>query len=281
MVADWPLVRAVTGIPTHWDSHGSHAWLATDEKNTRVLGVALAVIREGQALIWLEVLPEFRRAGIGHKLWQQIDDRCTTEGVESLLIWKGMEDEVEGISFVSNRGFEKDYETVSFEVSIERYLRSFEAWSLRLGKRLKVPAGMKLYNGKEVDLLDVQQLLNPHFGLVVREQIGRMVANGLTLNDWVNTVRVGKELVAAVIGHVEGEVLVTDAYAIEPAYQNGWAALYARFYPVRDVSARRPELKVFRASAATKFPDTIKLAKRIGATITQGQWVYHQKRTQS
>lgn len=270
--SELPLVRAILQVPIHYDPDAQmHLYLAIDEMEQRPLGASLSIPYGEHIQVWVEVLPAFRRQGIGTCLFNQVEKDLVASKQE--LTHKGVSCSA-GDAFAQIQGFHRLRKIVSFEAKIDDYLKYFEKWVERFESRGVIPAEVRGYYGAEVDLVGVQQLVSPLFGSSIQEALSRMIAYGVSQRDWLYELRLGDQIIGAVVGHFDNKSVCGDAYVIEPSFRHGWAQMIFKHRAVSDALTRKPWLKTFRASAGTGFTDTLKWGRRINATFLSSQWLY-------
>jgi GNAT superfamily N-acetyltransferase len=271
-----PLARAILQLPLCRDDNAAqHVYLALDAEAGRVVGAAAARVVEEDAVVWLEVLPSYRRRGIAKKLWKCLDPALSRTVLQTA--WHGVSDEPSSV-FAKSLGFFPKHETICFEAGIDSYLNYFQQWTQRFEARGVIPPDLEECYGAEVDLVEAQSLLAPLFGITIQQNLSRMVAYGVTSRDWIYALRVQDQLIAAVVGYFDGPIVCGDAYAVAPAFRNGWAQMVFKYRVVADAVRRRPELRTFRGTAGTGFSNTMKWSQRIGARYLDRKWAYERRR---
>lgn len=103
-----------------------HDTFLVAEHAGRVVGYALGEVRSKKAvLISLAVLPEFRRQGIGSKLWQELRQRMQAKGVKVVRLHVRVSNEA-AIKFYERHGFKK------LRVERNYYANGEDAWLMQL-----------------------------------------------------------------------------------------------------------------------------------------------------
>ena len=275
------VVRTILQVPLTTDTSGLTAWLALRPGHGTVPtvgGAAAMQIHDGVGVVWLDVLPAFRRQGLGRQQWLRLSARARALGIEQLQTWRGISDAA-GHRFAAAVGLTPVSDAQLFDIPVDEAIAYFGLWHTRFRRRGSIPAGLVPWHDADLDWGAATRLLAPFFGTGVQHQLGRLVSHGLGPDDWAFAMTLDEALVGAAIGHYDGTVIWADAYAIAPAFRHGWAHMVFKYHWLTAKKARRPALERFRFFAGTQFSDTAKWARRMGARQVEAFVYYGTGRT--
>ena len=143
-----------------------------------------------------------------------------------------------------------------------------------LERRNSIPGSLQHHWYQDVPWGNLRRLLDSCFGFGIRQQVIRLIANGLQPNEWVYAVTHNQAFLGGAIGSFAEHIVRWDAYAVEPAYRRSWVHVALRYWVLREVQATRPEITTVQFEAGPDFSDTLKMAARIGATSLNCRRMY-------
>jgi N-acetylglutamate synthase-like GNAT family acetyltransferase len=270
------LLRTILQFPLTADNPTLTGWLAlgTDTANqTQIMGAVALEGDERGGLVWVRVLPPYRRQGIGSRLLKMALDEANNRNIPELSTLPGITEEA-GMKFAQAHGFNLSLEMEDFEVPLQQacdYFQEFYNW---FEKRGSIPPNLQLRWDKEVAWGAGKRLLDPHFGYGVKRQVNRIIAQGMQPTDWALSITLNNDLVAIGVGYLKENRIVASAYAVAPAYRQGWAHIVAKYLYFTGLQQRYPERTIFGFAAGETFSDTLKWGKKMGATCVRRSQIY-------
>lgn len=270
------LLRTVLQFPLTTDNPSLSGWLALGTDAAHQAQVMGAVAIEGDqqgGLIWVRVLPPYRRQGVGSQLLEIALAEAYHRKIPELSTVPGST-ELASQLFAQAHGFKLSLEMEDFEVPLQQacdYFQEFYQW---FEKRGSIPSNLQQQWNQEIIWGAGKRLLDPHFGYVVKRQVNRIIAQGMQPTDWAFTLTLNNDLVGIGIGFLQENRVLSNAYTIAPVYRQGWAHVVGKYLCLKGLQQRYPERTLLVFSAGEMFSDTLKWSKKMGATCVNRSQIY-------
>ncbi|HLG87135.1 MAG TPA: hypothetical protein VKZ79_08050 [Alphaproteobacteria bacterium] len=251
-------------------------WVAIDDETGLLVGAAAVAWRPlsdppGFPL-HVHVPQALRRRHIGSALVEAVARACVGE-IGQLRSWASISDDSPTIPFLHATGFAPIKRMLEFEAEASRFYGLVKAISDRFASARRVPESFRIVPLREAPADKVAKLVAEHF----REASGAVlagIARGASGQDLDKSVVLldGETVRGALLYSWNDGDPVIDARVVAPEIRGSVANLLMLEAATRnglDAGARR-----FRFSCEEDMRDTIKLARRSGATLLSVKSTY-------
>lgn len=245
----------------------------TTATSPQVLGaLSLTPLRdpqgEGAILMHAHVLPAWRRCGIGSQLLQTAVDAARRNNAHSVIVQCDSQSELEGVSFLDAKGFQRTEVLTTFEASTERLSSHIRGLRDRLLKSNRVPLEARLIDLRDAPIMQVAKL-HAEYLAGTPQSITRMLNEQLANDGYCHhcVLMLDQKVVGLVLARTVNGVSTVESEVLDPSYrasaQFGWASVVLLAEEIDWGVARNSVLTHFSCTSGNRA--TQRLAKRSGA----------------
>jgi len=219
--------------------------------------------------LWIQVLPAFRRKGVGRALVEAAAEFIQGE-TGGLWSHEALRDDSSATAFLQACGFQNLRRQHHFIADIDPLMANIEPSLARLRQRDRIPSDARVVPLAEAPIDKVGWLVSAELGsgpLRVIERLRHAAAAGATSRRERSIVAMeGSDVTGVLICSVKDSVGVVDAWVTAPGWRGGWTNLLLLEAILSQGKADGYDAFRFHCDETVK--DTMKLARRSGASET-------------
>lgn len=272
------LLRAVTGLVLLPSNRAVSGYIIVSSlQPSLILGAAVIEQTQDIARIWLTILPQFQRQGLGRGVYSLlVSNYLKPSDSLTMTPWQGIEDD-SGRYFLESLDFDLKEECKMFDADFTTVKLHAKKHFNRMLQRGSIPLDdVSCSFGEEVDIHIAQRLLSSDFTNAVNIRLGETLVTNMMPGQIIFGLHWQKRMVGVNIGRLVDNALWTDAYVIEPNFRRSWAHIAIKHLGYEAASAHHPNITRFKFITTESQRDTNSYARRINAEMA-GKISYYEK----